>query len=243
MKRLLVALALVGCGARVEAQTSVVVSPPLRTIAVSGAAEVLVAPDEVNLRFAIESRDPKLDESVKQNDARTAAVLKFLKESDIEPKDVQSDHIQIQPVFSTHSGVQTLVPQYYQVNRSFGVRLRKVPQFDTVLAGILRAGANHVLGIEFRSTELRKHRDLARQKAIRAAQEKATALAKELDVKVGKAQTISERAAPSWSSRPAYMNTQNIVQVAGRDAEPAEQNLSVGMISVTASVDVTFVLE
>lgn len=247
MKWLWLLSVLVVCPQNVWGQTSLVLPPPPRTIAVSGSAEILVPPDEVHLRFTVETRDPKLDETIKQNDSRTAAVLKFLKETEIAPKDIQTDYVQINPVFTTQNGVQTLVPQYYQANRSFGVRLRKVAQFDEVLAGVLRAGANYVHGVEFRTTELRKHRDLARSKAIQAAREKAEALATALNVKVGKAQTINERAAGGawgWSGRNAMTNyTQNAVQVAGREADPVEQNLSVGMISVTASIDVTFTLE
>ena len=247
MKWLWMLPVLVVCQQDLWGQTPLVFPPPQRTIAVSGSAEILVPPDEVHLRFTVETRDPKLDEAVKQNDSRTAAVLKFLKDTEIAPKDMQTDYVQINPVFTTQNGVQTLVPQYYQASRSFGVRLRKVAQFDVVLAGILRAGANYVQGIEFRTTELRKHRDLARLKAIQAAREKADALAAALDVKVGKAQTINERTAGGmwgWPGRSAASNySQNIVQVAGREADPTDQNLSVGMISVSATVDVTFALE
>ena len=228
-------------------QPPVVYSPPQRTITVSGSADILVAPDEVHLQFVVESREPKLDDAVKQNDTNTAAVLKFLKEAEIEAKDVQTDHVQIEPVFENRNGVRTLVPNYYQVRRGFGVRLRKVPQFDAVLTGVVRAGVNYVQGIEFRTTELRKHRDLARQKAIQAAKEKAQALAMELDVKVGKAQTISERTSVGSSrlgrSSPYGSMSQNIMQVEGRGAEPTEGNLAVGMISVSATIDVVFTLE
>jgi uncharacterized protein YggE len=221
-----------------------------RTIHVSGTAEIRVVPDEVNLRLAVETRDPKLDEAVKQNDARTAAVLKFLKESGIESKDVQTDYVEIHPQYDRDRGAQQIVPEYYVVRRNLGVRLRKVPQFDAVLAGVLRSGVNHVLGIEFRTTELRKHRDAARQQAIRAAKEKATALAGELDAKIGKPTSIQEQThggSWGWSGGGGnyYANamSQNVAQVAPGGGESEDGNLSVGMISVMATVNVTFALE
>jgi uncharacterized protein YggE len=234
--------------ARAEAQVAIVEQKP--SISVSGTAEVRVAPDEVNLRLAVETRDPKLDEAVKQNDARTAAVLKFLKESGIESKDVQTDYVEIHPQYDTDRRAQQIVPEYYLVRRNLGVRLRKVSQFDPVLAGALKQGVNYVLGIEFRTTALRKHRDAARQQAIRAAKEKAQALAGELDAKVGKATSIHEQTAGGswgWSGANAnyYANAmaQNSVQVAPGGGESDEGNLAVGMISVTATVNVTFALE
>jgi len=246
MKRaiLLAGIVLSTLTARAGAQ---VATPPKPTIAVSGTAEIRVAPNEVNLRLAVETRDPKLEESVKQNDARLAAVLKFLKEAGIEAKDMQTDYVEIQPQYNSDRREQQIVPEYYQVRRNLGVRLRNPARFDAVLAGAIKSGANYVLGIEFRTTELRKHRDAARQQAIRAAKEKATALAAELESKIGKPQNIDEQTQSGWwGSVSNYSNfnasVQNSVQVAPGGGE-SDGNLSVGMISVTATVNVTFALE
>ena len=171
----------------------------LPTISVSGTAEIRVVPDEVQLRLAVETRDPKLDEAVKQNDTRIAAVLKFLEGfRHRRPRTCK-------PTSSKSSRGTTGTTTCSKSCRSsilcggiWAIRLRKVAQFDAVLAGTLRNGVNYVLGIEFRTTELRKHRDVARQQAIRAAKEKATALAEELGSKVGKPQTINEQTAGGW---------------------------------------------
>jgi uncharacterized protein len=219
------------------------------SISVSGTAEIRVKPDEVNLRLAVESRDPALDAAVQDNDRRIAAVLKFLREAGIDAKDIQTDYVEIEPRYPSNHEDAQIVPKFYLVRRNLGIRLRKVAQFDDVLTGVLRSGANYVLGIDFRTTELRKHRDNARLQAMRAAKEKAAALAGELDAKVGKALTISEQTGGGWSSwngRQAYgyaNAVQNSFQEAGGGAAESDGNLSVGMISVTATVNVTFVLE
>src|SRR4051794_11819709 len=70
-------------------------------ISVSGTAEIRVVPDEVNLRIGVETRDVKLDDAVKQNETRLAAVLKFLKDSSVDAKDIQTDYVQIEPVYNT----------------------------------------------------------------------------------------------------------------------------------------------
>lgn len=248
MKRamLLTALVLWGCFGQQLALAAE--GENLPTISVSGTAEIRVVPDEVQLRLAVETRDPKLDEAVKQNDTRIAAVLKFLKDSGIAAKDVQTDFIEIQPRYHRDDDVQQIVPEFYIVRRNLGVRLRKVAQFDAVLAGALRSGVNYVLGIEFKTTELRKHRDAARQQAIRAAKEKATALAEELGAKVGKPQTIHEQTGGGWWGWSGGGNynamIQNVSQAApGGGGEESDGNLAVGMINVTATVQVTFRLE
>jgi uncharacterized protein len=220
---------------------------PPRTIVVSGTAEIRVAPDEVNLRLGVESREVKLDEAVKKNETATAAVLKFLKDSRIDAKDVQTDYVQIEPHYHHDRREPQVVPDYYIVRRNLGIRLRTVAEFDGVLAGVLKNGANHVMGIDFRTTALRKHRDAARQQAIRAAKEKAVALAQELDAKIGKPQSIHEQTGGGWWGWSPSSNfnamAQNSMQVAPSGGEAPEGNLAVGLISVTATVNVTFALE
>jgi uncharacterized protein len=247
MNRTFLLAAVLWWGWDAQAEAQIVAQGAKPSISVAGTAEIRVAPDEVNLRLAVETRDPKLDEAVTQNDTRTAAVLKFLKEAGIDAKDVQTDFVEIQPQYNTDRREQHLVPEYYQVRRNLGVRLRKVSQFDAVLAGALRQGVNYVLGIDFRTTELRKHRDAARQQAIRAAKEKAVALAAELDATVGKAQSIHEQTGGGWWSPPHSWNLSNLmVQNVSQPApsgESTDGNLAVGMINVTATVNVTFALE
>lgn len=239
----------------VHAQVPRAMPPELSgpTIAVAGVAEIRVVPDEVLLRFSVEDRDPKLTDAVKACDASTTAVLAFIKASGIEDKDVQSEFIDIQPVFDTRNGEESLVPLFFRAGRGFTVRLRDVATFDALLEGVLKAGADRVLEVEFRTTALRKHRDLARQQAIRAAREKAVALAGELGGKVGKPVSIRENSgggvrngSTGYQDRWRGMS-QNISQEAHRgDAASegdVEQKLAAGMISVTSQVDVVFTLE
>jgi uncharacterized protein YggE len=85
--------------------------------------------------------------------------------------------------------------------------------------------------------------------AIRAAKEKAVALAAELDMKVGKPFTITESGGnylPSYRSSGrgnAFMNAQNSV---ASDANPAAEvvqgTFAPGQISIEANVSVVFEL-
>lgn len=222
------------------------------TIAVAGVAEIRVVPDEVLLRFSVEDRDPKLADAVKACDASTAAVLAFVKASSIDENDVQSEFIDIQPVFDMRNGEESLVPRFFRAGRGFTVRLRDVAKFDALLEGVLKAGADRVLDVEFRTTALRKQRDLARLQAIRAAHEKAVALAGELGGKVGKPVSIQEASGGGVRSGSRGFHdhgvaTQNISQDVGRGDAAAEgtveQKLAAGVISVTSRVDVVFTLE
>lgn len=228
---------------------------PNRSISVSGAAEIKVAPDEILLNVGVESRHSKLEEAKRQNDESIASALAFLKRNGVPDKDVQTDFITIEPEYerddSSRSALERsrVVPLLYTVRKSIGIRLTRVSDFDAVLSGLLGNGVQYIHGVEFRTSQLRKHRDAARALAIRAAKEKADALTSELGVRRGEAQTISEsysggwwRSGTGWGGRNGQL-MQNVVQNAGGASGDDGATLAVGQISVNASVDVTFAIE
>jgi uncharacterized protein YggE len=228
-----------------------------RSISVSGSAEIKVAPDEILLNVGVESRHPKLDQAKRLNDESVAAALAFLKRSGVPDKDVQTDFISIEPDYERDNSNRTalerstLVPLVYIVRKSIGIKVTRVAGFDDLLTGLLENGVQYIHGIEFRTSQLRKHRDAARALAIRAAKEKADALTSELGVRRGPAQSISEsysggwwRSAAGWGHSGGQQLMQNVMQNAGGgDGGEDGATSAVGQISVNASVNVTFEIE
>jgi hypothetical protein len=124
--------------------------------------------------------------------------------------------------------------------------------FEAVLAATLDAGVTHVHGIDFRTTRLREFRDQARVNALRAAREKADLLAGELGMKRGSAQSVAENQwGGMWSWSSSYwgrsygggmmQNSMNSIQDAG--AGGVDGGLAAGQISISAMVNVSFLLE
>jgi uncharacterized protein YggE len=138
----------------------------------------------------------------------------------------------------------------FVVRKSIEVKLTDTGSFEGLLTGLLTNGVNNVHGIEFRTSQLRKHRDTARAMAIRAAREKASALASELGVKCGKVYNINANDWGGWSASGGYWGGrygggmyQNAVQNVGGSVETDDSTLSVGQISVSATVNVSFLIE
>jgi len=227
--------------------SQVAAPPPM--ISVSGSAEVKVAPDEIFLRVGVETRHENLESAKKQNDERVSKALAFLKASEVKGKDVQTDFISIEPNYD--NDISRTKPVTYIVRKSIEVKMDRVERFEGILTGLLTNGVNNVHGIEFRTSELRKHRDAARAMAVRAAKEKADALAAELGVKRGRVYNINANEGGGWwSASGSYWGGrygggmfQNAVQNVGGGSEAVEDTLSVGQISVSASVNVSFLIE
>lgn len=242
---LLVLLAACACGSAPGAVLAPSAPAEPRLITTTGEAEVRVVPDQVVLTLGVETSDVSLAVAKSQNDERVKRILAVTKQAGIDPKYVQTDQISIEPRYSDSYLRRDFAG--YVVRKNIVVTLRDLARFEELLSSALEAGANYVHGVDFQTTELRKHRDAARDLAIKAAQEKAAALAASLGQRVGRPHTITEEQSNWWSwynwwgYRSGTMS-QNVSQNAGGSA-PEAGSIALGQITVNARVSVTFDLE
>ncbi len=217
-----------------------------RLITVTGDADVRVAPDEVILTLGVETWDKDLNIAKTQNDQRVQRILQLGQKFGIESKNVQTDYINIEPRYEDQWEHKNFIG--YFVRKTVVITLRDTSKFENLLSDAL-ADANYVLGVEFRTTELRKYRDQAREMAIKAAQEKAADLSGQLGQKIGQPYTITEDQTwwwsgynSAWGSRWGGAMAQNVVQTAGAPSSPGT-SIAPGQITVTARVTVSFELQ
>lgn len=215
-------------------------------ISVSGEAEVRIMPDEVILRLGVETSDKNLSKAKQLNDQIVAKVQAVAKRYGIPAERVQTDYLNIEPRYNDGYTQREFVG--YFVHKTVVITLRDLTKFEDVLSGLLESGVNYVHGIEFRTTDLRKYRDQARELALQAAREKATAMAAALDQKIGEPRSIQEEANSWWSGYGSGWwgrwggMTQNVTQEVGGDYASFDSSLAPGQISVTARVAVSFVM-
>jgi uncharacterized protein YggE len=224
---------------------------PPRSISVTGAATVHVVPDEVVFTVGVEAVNPKLDAVRSEVAAAVQKAQAVAKDLGIEPVDVQTDQIRLQPEYDSYAQQTRDKPRRliaYSATTRLSITLRDVSKADELLAKLLKAGVNTINDVDFRTTKLRARRDEARKLAIHAAREKAELLAAELGQKIGRPLTISEEPTPGYYPRGWYgAATQVQVNASARSEEgpPADEGgtVALGQIGVTASVSVTFELE
>jgi uncharacterized protein YggE len=219
-----------------------------RRITVRGSAEIRVVPDEVVLTVGVESFHLELEDSKAENDRLTTAVIEAAKSNGIPSEHIRTDYLSIEPRFDDrYDKNQELLG--YVVRRTVALTLREVSRFENLMSAVLEAGANYVHGVDFRTTELRKHRDEARARAIEAAREKAEDLADQLGQSIGKPLSIDEGYAgwfssygSWWGSRWSGGAVQNVIQSAPSSSPETEGPTAPGQISVSATISVTFEL-
>lgn len=220
--------------------------PGTPAVSVTGDAEVRVVPNEVTLNMGVETADRVLRSAKTANDVVIQRALEITAHHGVATQDVKTDYISIEPRYRHEEFSNQLLG--YVVRKNLTVRLSDVSKFDELFSDLLDAGVNVVHGVEFRTTELRKYRDQARALAIKAAQEKAQALAEAAGRRTGTTISISENGGGWFSPYSSWWGggyggmAQNVVQSAGGPGL-IEGTLAPGQITVTARVSVTVALE
>mgnify|MGYP001466656518 CR=1 FL=1 len=231
---------------------------PNRSIHVSGTAVVNVVPDRALIQLGVQSNGRTPKEVQARNAAMISRVIKALKELGVQARDISTDRYIIQPLYEDWDSLRI---KGYRIFNVISITMRDVDKTSEAIAAAFQAGANQVVNVEFYTSDLRKYRDQAREMAITAAREKATALAQGGGTDIGCVLNISEN---SWSYFNGWRGwgwwygggnnqnlwTQNAVQNApasggsgGETAPNGDSPVSAGHISIRAEVSATFALK
>jgi uncharacterized protein YggE len=220
-----------------------------RTIKVSGESEVKIVPDQAVIIIGVESMDKSMTAAKSLNDDQVKNVADIAARYGVGHSDIGTEYMSISTRFGDPYKEKKLIG--YNVRRTMVVTLNDVSKFDSLLGDLLEGGVRDVQSVRFQTTELRQCKDQARSMAIKAASEKAQALAAELGMKVGKAKSIVEKTSDyrsfygrwgNWyygTGGPNPFNSSMTVEQPLRDDIP----VVLGKISISAGIEVVFELE
>lgn len=213
--------------------------PAPRLVTVTGESEVRVAPDEVVYDLTVQSLDKNLRLAKSQTDERIKRLVELTRRYGLAERDVQTDYIRVEPRYRGNDESRLFLG--YAVRKDLVFTLRDVSKAEALLSDVIESGITRVNSVSFRTSQLRRHRDEARAAAMRAAREKAVALAGEIGQKVGKAHSIEEETPSARAmSQNLSLNSFRIEEGGGTDSDGT---LALGLIKVNARVIVRFELE
>jgi uncharacterized protein len=217
-----------------------------RSIQVSGSATVKVIPDLVTIQLGVTSNAATPQGVYDQNTATMKKTVAAIRALGVAEKDISTGYYLIQPVYQDYNDLDI---KGYRINNTIIVNLKDVSKVSQVLTAALSAGANEVADVQFKTSQLRQHRDEARALAMQAAQEKARALASAANAQPGCVLSIDETNSSyygyPWQSMRYAGMMQNAVQNASGNAQPPSDDgpISLGQIAVQADVQVRFSLK
>ena len=165
--------------------------PPQKLVRVIGTSEVKVVPDRAVVELGVEKQDPRASVAKHAEDAAARRILASLRAHGIDEKDIQTTYLSLQPR-SSYIKTKNQWITYFVAQQTMTVTVRDLSRLDALLESLIQAGGNRIDSIAYETSDLRKYRDQARDLAVRASREKATALALALGQEVGKAHSIEE---------------------------------------------------
>ncbi|HEU4391347.1 MAG TPA: SIMPL domain-containing protein [Blastocatellia bacterium] len=223
----------------------------LPAITVTGTAEVQLAPDEVAFSLDVVKTNKDLQAAKRDNDESVAKVLELTRRFNVAPQNVQTTHISVAMKYESVRGAKTRIYNEdgdeigkrifkgYEVSKTVVVRLTDISRFEEFFGEVLKTGITTVDSVSFETSKLRENRDKARDMAMRAAKEKATAMAASIGQVIGKALKVTE--ASTGGSLNTYRVSANATAPQGSFSEGLV-TFAPGAIKVEAQVTVSFQL-
>ncbi len=217
-----------------------------RSVQVSGAATINVVPDRVMIKLGVQTNGATPDGVLAENMAAIDRVVATVRVLGVAAEDISTDYYLVYPIYDDWDN---LTIEGYRVDNVVAVTLRDANLTGPLLVQALKSGANQVVDVQFYTSELRRYRDEARELALKAAQEKAQALAQAAGAETGCLLGIDETSSSyytgyGWGSRNQANWTQNVVQNVGSLQPGAADDgpVSLGRIAVRADVSASFSL-
>jgi uncharacterized protein YggE len=204
------------------------------TVTVVGTGKVTTKPDRVMFTAGVETTAPTVDEAVRLNNERVAALIAALKKGGATENDLRTTNFN---VFPQQVYEQNQKPRIvgFQANNSVTVTRQSPADAGKLLMTALNAGANQVSGLTFSVSDPVAARNKGLALALEDAKAKAALLATAAGRTIGRAMMITEGSG-AQPPQPIYG------RVMAMQAKDADVPVESGADELSFSVSVTYEL-
>lgn len=168
--------------------------PPARII-VGGEGSVGAVPDYASITVGATTNGVTAVSATEANSRIMTAVATALRDAGIAPKDVQTAHFSVQPVYASATSNSTPKLSGFSVTNQVVVTVRPLERVGDVLDRAIAAGANDVGSVQFDYADLSKTLDAARAAALADAHRKAELYAHAAGLTLGAVSWVVEEQA------------------------------------------------
>ena len=205
-----------------------------RIITVTATGLATASPDRARVATGVVTEAGTAREALSANNAAMEKLIAGLKQNGIEPADIQTSGLNLNPRYTNPRDGQPPAIDGYQASNSVEVHVRNLDKLGEVLDQLVTLGANQMNGITFEVSAAETLLDTARKDAIANARRRAELYATAAGTTVGKVMAIAEG---TDSSPQPYFKAGRAAAMSA--AVPIER----GSQSLEASVTVTWELD
>jgi uncharacterized protein len=214
-------------------------------ITTTGTATVYAVPDKAVFSVTLSNIDPDITKACAKNNADAEKLVKAVKDAGIAQDDIATNTLSLSPHYRRIPGTPSGESERdgFTAARNYSVTLKDLKQIEKLFTAMVNSGVEAMPSVSLEVTNTRPYRDQARALALKAAQEKAVAMAKELNATVGKPHTILEGTTNTSSPYRNVLASNSITIAADRPTPDTPESTPIGKIQIQATVTVTFDLK
>lgn len=214
--------------------SAAVAATPYRQISVSGQGSVEAAPDMATISIGVTHQSDVAGDAMAQTSDAVIAMLERLEGMGVLPKDVQTQNLSLNPVWSNKPSDQGNIRQItgYVASNSLSVQVRDLSRLGTIMDAVITDGANDFNGLRFSIQDADPLMAQARAAAVKDAMDKAQQLSEAAGVSLGPVLKIDEGGRVSGP-----MPMMDAVRMSA-EAMP----IATGEVSVSATVQMIFAI-
>lgn len=208
-----------------------------REISVQGKAEIDSVPDVARITLGVQTgTQPNAEAALKILSDKFDGVVNAVKDVGVKEEDIKATNLSVQPIYDFSDGRQTL--RGFEASESIEVTIRDLKRIGEVLARSTIEGVNQAGGLSFTIDDPTELQQQAQEEAIKDAHEKAKALARALNVRLGDVKNFNASGTtPPGPPIPLFARTEQADTAVGAPPVPS------GTQTITAEVTVTYELK
>lgn len=192
-------------------------------------------PDLATIRAGLVTQAPTAAAALSENASRMSAVLSALKRAGIQPRDIATANVSLQPQYRYEDNKPPVITGY-QATNTVSIRFRDIAKSGAILDALVAQGANQIDGPNLSLDQPDAALDEARVDAVKRAQARALLYAKAAGLSVSRILTIAEGGEIAGPPPPMPVYRMAAAKAADTQVMPGESD-------VTVTITVRFLLK
>ena len=183
-------------------------------------------PDLATIRAGVVTQAPTAAAALSDNANRMSAVLSALKRAGIQPRDVATANVSLQPQYRYEDNKPPVITGY-QATNTVSIRFRDIAKSGAILDALVAQGANQIDGPNLSLDQPDAALDEARVDAVKRAQARAQLYAKAAGLSVSRILTIAEGGEIAGPPPPMPVYRMAAAKAADTQVLPGESDITV----------------
>lgn len=183
-------------------------------------------PDLATIRAGVVTQAPTAAAALSDNANRMSAVLSALKRAGIQPRDIATANVSLQPQYRYEDNKPPVITGY-QATNTVSIRFRDIAKSGVILDALVAQGANQIDGPNLSLDQPDAALDEARVDAVKRAQARAQLYAKAAGLSVSRILTIAEGGEIAGPPPPMPVYRMAAAKAADTQVMPGESDITV----------------